>query len=135
MSANYFGRYTTKMEGMYHDMQRADGLNAQFAAWDEKQNKLVADASPNGSANATRPLSFFVRVLTMGTWPTYPKSPTGLKLPQVGRPVACSPLNAGADSALFAVCINVVNGDIARQFPKVLSSQIPIEGFGISSRE
>eukprot|EP00750_Incisomonas_marina_P008330 INCI15434.3.p1 GENE.INCI15434.3~~INCI15434.3.p1 ORF type:complete len:848 (-),score=178.00 INCI15434.3:670-3162(-) len=78
--------YTTKMEGMFQDILRADGLNAQFTAWLLKS----ARTSPSDSSTAAigdtdghqKNPAFSVRVLTMGTWPTYPKAPPSLQLPE-----------------------------------------------------
>lgn len=97
--------YTTKMEGMFQDILRADGLNAQFTAWLLKAEARTSTSSSssavvvtgNADGQSQKPPAFSVRVLTMGTWPTYPKAPPSLQLPEVHDAIFFSCLNRGCD--------------------------------------
>jgi len=64
--------YTSKMEGMFKDMDLSREIITNYAAY---ASRPEPPAGSSGDSPSPKPVEFDVQVLTTGYWPAYPKYP------------------------------------------------------------
>jgi len=67
--------YTSKMEGMFKDMELSRDIMSSYSAY--------SSGATNASIDSIKPMDVDVQVLTTGYWPVYPKYPNIILTPEI----------------------------------------------------
>lgn len=70
--------YTSKMEGMFKDMELSRDIMGSYSAYANSSSAAVASLS-----SSVKPVDMDVQVLTTGYWPVYPKYPNIILPPEL----------------------------------------------------